>query len=221
MDRINTDNQTPNFWYTKYILWPDDQGYVYKYFKKDSIYKAYPFEEQSNIIERKKQYIWKFIPETELIKNEDGSYYVKQKYIKWKLLKHININQLNEQVLSDLLDLLNWYISYCKHEWREIDVLWCQQDIYDIGNVRKRKLIIYNRSLNGFLLSTNIMISNDNKVYMVDICDTIPVQTNNHKLHIIKHTVKQIVVALSLKIAKSKISHLIRKKKRELFDTLS
>jgi hypothetical protein len=45
------------------------------------------------------------LPETELIKREDGSYYIKQKYIEGRLLKFVDINQLDKKVLSYLLEL--------------------------------------------------------------------------------------------------------------------
>jgi hypothetical protein len=73
MDEINIDEYTRS-WVTKYITEPDEQWYIFKYFKNDWIHIPYSFEQQNNIIEKKKQYFWKFIPETELIKNDDGSY---------------------------------------------------------------------------------------------------------------------------------------------------
>lgn len=215
MVEINTADYTPNFWCTKYIVWPDDQGYIYKYFKNDWKSQPYSFEDQTNVIKKKMQYIWKFIPKTELIKNDDGSYCIKQEYIKWKLLKFTDINQLSGQVLSDLLELFEWYIKYCKDEGKEIDIIWCQHDISDSENVRKRRFFIYSRIFNGFLSSTNIIISNNNRVYMVDVCDTIPLGDNS-KIDRIKKTVRQAIVKLWTKISKQKVLRLIKEKRKAL-----
>jgi serine/threonine-protein kinase RIO1 len=40
-------------------------------------------------------------------------------------------------------------------------------------------MMFYTRILNGFLSSSNIIISNDKKVYMIDVCDTIPKAKND------------------------------------------
>ena len=221
MNKIDVEEDTLRSWVTKYISEPDDNGYIFKFFKDDCGFRPYPFEMQNNIIRKKRQYIWKFIPETELIKNEDGSYCIKQKYIKWRLLKFVDINQLNEKILSDLLELFNWYIAFCKDEGIEIDIFGYQQDIDNLENMRKRKLLFYTRILNGFLSSTNIMISNDNKVYMVDVCDTIPIQKNNQRLCWIKRTIRQMLKELWIVRTKFKILRIIEKKRWELVGALS
>ena len=219
MDKIDIDKYSRS-WVTKYITEPDENGYIFKYFKNDGEHKPYPYEKQNYIIEMKKHYIWKYIPETELIKNEDGSYYIKQKYIEWKLLKFVDINQLDRRTLFDLLDLFNWYSDFCKNEWIQIDVFGYQWDISDIDNIRKKRYLFYTRMLNSFLASTNIIISNDNKVYMIDVCDTIPVQKNDQKLRKIKHTIRQVIIELWIRIAESKIHNVIDKKKRDLLYAL-
>ena len=219
MDKIDIDN-TLNYWAIKYVSKPDDKGYIFKYFRKDSIHVPYSFEEQGKIIEKKKQYIWKFMPETELIKNDDGTYWIKQKYIEWKLLKFIDINKLDEQTLSDLLELFNWYVAYCRDEWVRNDIIWYQEDVDSLENIWKRRFLFYTRIFNSLLSSTNIIISNDNKVYMIDICDTIPVQ-NNQKLYKIKNAVRQAILELWIKKAELKIRRLIKEKKKELYDVLS
>ena len=222
MDKIDIDKYT-RFWMTKYITEPDENGYIFKFFKKDCEYKPYSFEKQSFIVEMKKEYIWKFIPETELIKNEDGSYYIKQKYIEWKLLKFMDINQLDKKVLSDLLELFNWYIAFCKNEWMEIDVFGYQQDINSIENIRKRRFLTYTRMFNSFLSSTNIMISNDNKVYMIDVCDTIPIpiKKDSQKLQKVKQAVRHAIMELWIKKTIFKIQLLMNRKREELIDALS
>lgn len=219
MNKIDIDKCT-NAWFTKYISEPDENGYIFKYFKKNGL-TPYSFEMQNNIINRKKQYIWKFIPETELIRNENGSYCIKQKYIEWKLLKFVDINQLDEKVLSDLLELFNWYIAFCKYEWMEIDIFGYQEDINNLENLRKRRFLSYTRMLNGFLSSTNIIISKDNKVYMVDVCDTLPNKKGNKTLYSIKHTVRQAIIEIWIKRAKSKIHRIIKEKRKDLLNALS
>jgi hypothetical protein len=40
------------------------------------------------------------------------------------------------------------------------------------------------------------MISNDNKVYMIDICDTIPVSDDGQRLQKIKRTIREAIIKL-------------------------
>ena len=220
MDKIDDYKYTLRSWCTKNITEPDKQWYIFKYFKKGSKFKPFSFEKQGEILEKKKQYIWKFIPETELIKNDDGSYCIRQKFIEWRLLKFIDINQLDERVLSDLLELLKWYIAYCKDTWTTMDVLGYQEDIHNLENIRKRRFLSYARILNSSLSSTNIMISNDNKVYMIDVCDTVS-ENKHRKLQKIKDTVRQAIIEIWIKKAFFKIQFLIKRKRNELFNILS
>ena len=118
------------------------------------------------------------------------------------------------------MDLFNWYSDFCKNEWIQIDVFGYQWDISDIDNIRKKRYLFYTRMLNSFLASTNIIISNDNKVYMIDVCDTIPVQENDQKLCKIKNTIRQAIIELWIRIAESKIHNVIDKKKRDLLYAL-
>ena len=219
MDKIDIDKYK-RFWVTKYITEPDENGYIFKYFKNDWEHNPYPFEKQSDIIRKKKKYIWKFIPETELIKNEDGSYYIRQKFIKWRLLKFVDINQLDKKVLSDLLELFEWYIAFCKNEWIQIDIFGYQEDIYHLKNIRKKRFLHYTRMLNSFLSSTNIIISNDNKVYMIDVCDTIPVQKDGQRLQKIKRTIREAIIELWIKRTEFRINRIIEKKRNELVNLL-
>jgi hypothetical protein len=225
MDKIDDNKYILKFWATKYITEPDKDGYIFKFFKNISEHKPYSFEEQNNLLRRKKEYIWRFIPETELIRNDDGSYYIKQKYIEWKLLKYINVDQLDEKLLSDLLELFNWYIEFCKNEWIEIDIFGYQEDINNIENIRKRRFLFYTRMLNSFLSSTNIMISNDNKVYMIDVCDTIPIPKGSQKFYKLKRTikqsVKQAITELWIKKTRFRIHRLIDEKRKNLYNVLS
>ena len=220
MKNLESEEYYLREWVTKSLVGPDERGYIFKYFKNDGIHKPFSFEKQKDIIEKKKQYIWKFLPETELIRY-DGSYCIKQKYIEGKLLKFIDINQLDANVLSDLLELFDWYIAYCKEEWVEIDVIWYQQDIYTLEDMRKRRFLFYTRIFDSFLSSTNIMISNDNKVYMVDVCDTIPEIKRQNMMYKLKSAVRQAILKLWIKKTEYRIRHLISKKRKELCDVLS
>jgi hypothetical protein len=40
------------------------------------------------------------------------------------------------------------------------------------------------------------MISKDNKVYLIDVCDTIPIPKKQDKLHKIKSTARQAIIDL-------------------------
>lgn len=220
MKNFEAESYYKNEWVTKSIVWPDEQWYILKFFKKDCEHEPYSFEEQSSIIEKKKQYIWKFLPETELIKNHDGTYYIKQKFIEWKLLKFIDINELDAEVLSDLIELFEWYNAYCKSEWIEMDVIGYQQDIHNHEPWWKRRMMFYTRILNGFLSSSNIIISNDKRVYMIDVCDTIP-KAKNDIISKTKSAVRKAIMNIWIKKAEYKIHRLIKEKWKELWEVLS
>lgn len=220
MKNLEAEKYYKREWVTKSLIWPDEHGYIFKHFKKECEHKPYSFDRQSSIIEKKKQIIWKYLPETELIKNEDGTYCIKQKFIEWRLLKFVDINELDENILSDLLDLFDGYMAYCKSEWVEMDVIGYQQDIHNLDPGRKRRILFYSRILNSFLESTNIMISNDNKVYMIDVCDTVPEEITG-KISKIKATIRKAIIDLWIKKTEYKIRRLIEKKRNELWDVLS
>jgi serine/threonine-protein kinase RIO1 len=76
-----------------------------------------------------------------------------------------------------------------------MDVLGYQEDIHNLENIRKRRFLSYARILNSSLSSTNIMISNDNKVYMIDVCDTVS-ENKHRKLQKIKDTVRQAIIEI-------------------------
>lgn len=221
MKKLEAENYYKREWVTKSLIWPDEQGYIFKYFKKDIEHIPYSFDKQSSIIEKKKQYIWKFIPETELIKNEDWTYYIKQKFIEWRLLKFIDINELDANILSDLLELFDGYIAFCKNEWIEMDVIGYQQDIHHLENMWKRRFLFYTRIFRSFLESTNIIISNDNKVYMIDVCDTIPTRKKKDILHKTKYAIRQAIIDLWIKNTEYKVRRILKEKRKELTDVLS
>jgi hypothetical protein len=77
----------------------------------------------------------------------------------------------------------------------EMDVIGYQQDIHNLDPGWKRRFIFYSRIFNSFLESTNIMISNDNKVYMIDVCDTIPEEITG-KIAKIKATIRKAIIDL-------------------------
>lgn len=220
MKNLEAEKYYKTEWVTKSLIWPDEDGYIFKYFKKDCEHKPYSFDRQSSIIEKKKHYIWKFLPETELIKNEDGSYCIKQKFIEWRLIKFVDINELTPEVLSDLLELFDGYIAYCKDEWIEMDVIGYQQDIQHLNPGMRRRIRFYSRIFSSFLESTNIMISNDNKVYMIDVCDTIPEELNG-KITKIKAAIRKAIINIWIKKTELKIHRLIEKKRKELWEVLS
>ena len=62
-------------------------------------------------------------------------------------------------------------------------------------SIRERRLLFYTRLLNSFLSSTNIMISDDGKVYMIDVCDTMPLKLDR-KVNKIKNTVRLAIMEL-------------------------
>ena len=221
MQNRESEEYYKNEWVTKSIIWPDENGYVFKFFKKDGIHKLYSFQKQRSIIEKKKQYIWKYLPDTQLIEEVDWGYYIKQKYIKWKLLKFTDINNLDANVLSDLLDLIKGYVAYSKDEWIELDVLGYQKDIHEEDNIWKRRVLFYSRLFDSFLTSTNIMISDDNKVYMIDVCDTIPTRKKKDILHKTKYAIRQAIIDLWIKNTEYKVRRILKEKRKELTDVLS
>ncbi len=65
------------------------------------------------------------------------------------------------------------------------------------------------------------MISNDNKVYMIDVCDAIPIHAENQWLRMVKNAIRKVIIELWIKRTESKIRHIIKEKKNELVDILS
>jgi hypothetical protein len=77
-----------------------------------------------------------------------------------------------------------------------MDVIGYQQDIHHLENMWKRRFLFYTRIFRSFLESTNIIISNDNKVYMIDVCDTIPTREKKDILHKTKYAIRQAIIDL-------------------------
>lgn len=154
--------------FCKIVKGPDADGYLYKYFKKHI--KVPSLTEQKRLLELKKQYFWKYIPETELCETEDGNYFIKQKYIQGQLLKDLAMYQLSSITLWELIDLLNSYLSYCKNEKKPLDIIGYQPYPKEMKS-REKKFRNAIKLYKNFLASSNIIVANNGKVYMIDVCD--------------------------------------------------
>ena len=192
----------------KVVKGPDSEGYVYKYFKKDIEFPS--LVEQKRILEAKKQYFWKYIPETEFFEQEDGTYYIKQKYIKGVLLKNVDIHELSPKALSSLLDLFHSYILYSKKEKQQLDIFW-YQEYSDEMNIWEKRFRNFLKVYKNFLLSSNIIITPDWMVFMIDVCDDKKIGIPSH-LQRIKNLFAQPFIFYML----NKISKLIIEKKSEI-----
>ena len=168
MDKINQDFIT-RLWETKYVSDPDENWFISKVFKTRE--QSLPIEEQKRLLDLKKIYFWEYIPETELVEIWDGYYFIKQKFIKWKTLAQADISSLSADTLYQIIDLIKKYIKYFKEEWWEMDTTWYQIYKWNVSNLerRLRQFLAINKN---FLTSTNIMVSEDWNVYMVDICES-------------------------------------------------
>lgn len=166
---MNKIGETPSLWSTKYILTSDEEWVVIKSFKDK--WHVIPIDEQRKILEKKKEYFWEYIPETELIETGDDNYIIKQQFIKWKTLAQTKISSLSAETLEKLLDLIDKYLLYYKEQWWDMDVMWYQYYQWNPGSIIK-KIINFLKITQNFLTSTNIMISDDWKVYMVDVCES-------------------------------------------------
>ena len=169
MNKLETENYTTYLWNTKHISEPDEEWFVRKVFKTKR--QILPIDEQKKIIEKKKEYFWEYIPETELIETENWEYIIRQKYIEWKTLAQTDISSLSADTLYQIIDLIKKYIKYFKEEWWEMDTTWYQIYKWNVSNLerRLRQFLAINKN---FLTSTNIMVSEDWNVYIVDICES-------------------------------------------------
>mgnify|MGYP003315091629 CR=1 FL=1 len=170
-------------WMQKTVTYPNEDGFVYKIFKKWR--NTLSFEEQQELLNTKKKYFWQYIPDTTLCQEGD-EYYVKQKYIKWRLLRDTDISTLSQESIDELIDLVNKYVNYCKCENRRIDLSW----YHNIENYYSNKVVLkllgyYLTYYKNFLKSTNIIIWDDGHVHMVDVCDPyiVPMKIQNNSLY--------------------------------------
>lgn len=168
MNRIEAD-YTKHLWNTKHISEPDEEWFISKVFKTRR--QILPIDEQKRIIEKKKEYFWEYIPETELIETENWEYIIRQKYIEWKTLAQTNVSILPAETLASIIDLIKKYLKYYREQWWELDLTWYQYYEWNPSNLR-RKFLNFLKISQNFLASTNIMICDDWKVYMVDVCES-------------------------------------------------
>lgn len=215
MNRLE-DNYTTRLWNTKYISSPDKEWFISKFFKTKK--QQLPIEEQRRIIELKKEYLWEYIPTTILCEVGDWEYFIKQRFIKWKTLAETDISELSADTLWKLIDLIKKYLKYHREQWWEMDVTWYQYYEWDISTI-KRKLKNFLKIDKNFLTSTNIMISEDGNVYMVDVCESTDSRLlgkikNFCAKPFIKRTISQLEKTLQEKIS-------FEKKNKEIFEILN
>lgn len=163
------NNYINNFWATKYVWSPDIDGFISKIFKTKK--QILPIDDQRKLLEKKKVYFWEYIPQTELIEGEDWEYTIRQKFISWKTLAQTDISSLSADTLMHLLDLIKKFLKYHKEQWWDMDITWYQYYPQNIGAI-KRKIKNFLTIYKNFLVSTNIMISDDWNVYIVDVCES-------------------------------------------------
>ena len=215
MNRIEAD-YTKHLWNTKHISEPDEEWFISKVFKTKK--QILPIDEQKRIIEKKKEYFWEYIPETELIETKNWEYIIRQKYIEWKTLAQTDVSILPPETLASLIDLIKKYLKYYREQWWELDLTWYQYYEWNPSNLR-RKVLNFLKISQNFLTSTNIMIWDDLKVYMVDVCES-----SDNRLQwkiknfcakpFIKRTIKNLEILLENKLSSKKTSY-------EIYETLS
>ena len=215
MNKVQQD-YTTWLWNTKRITFPDKDGFVLKYFKTKE--QSIPIEDQRKIIESKKRYFWEYIPETELVETEDWEYMIRQKYIEWKTLAQTDIFSLSSKTLFKILDLIKKYLKYHKEQWWELDITWCQH--YEWNPSKLEKMIRnFLKIHKNFLASTNIMISEDWNVYMVDVCESTDVRLQSRiKNFLAKPFIKRTILDLE-KALQRKINFEHENTNQELLDT--
>lgn len=215
MHKIEEDNYTTRLWYTKYITPPDEDWFISKFFKTKK--QQLPIEQQKEIIKSKQEYFWKYIPEIILCETWNGDYYIRQKFIKWKTVAETDITTLPPETLQKLIDLIKKCIIYHKEQWWEIDTTWYQYYKWNPSNL-ERRIRNFLKVHKNFLTSTNIMISEDWNVYMVDVCESSDSRIlgkikNIYGKPFIKRTVNELEKTLKEKLMKEK-------KSEEIFETL-
>ena len=213
------NNKFLDYWLTKNVSYPDEDGFLCKYERTDTWHEFLDYEEQLRRIELKKQYFWKYLPETQLIRHEDWSYHIRQKYIKGKLLKNINISSLSWETLWELLDFLLSYIRYWKTENLYLDIFWYQKGTEYLSKNEKRfvfTLMMYD----NFLRSSNIIISDEGHVYMVDVCDTKDPVVDNDIWRKMRIRVKEFLLEKWINRTIFRIKAEKKKKSQALVDVL-
>ena len=210
------EDYTTRLWNTKYISSPDENWFICKIFKTRR--QTLPIEEQRRIIEIKNRYFWEYIPETVLSEIWNWEYIIKQKFIEWKTLAKADISSLSPETLSKILDLIKKYLTYYKEQWWEMDITWYQYYEWNPSPL-VRKVKNFLKITKNFLASTNIMISNDWNVYMVDVCESADSRLqwkikNFFAKPFIKRTIHSLEAVLTKKLQSEWLN-------REIFNTLN
>lgn len=213
---LEGDNYTTRLGNNKYISEPNSEWYIFKYFKTKE--QILPIDQQRKLIAGKMEYFWEYIPETSLCETDDWEYYIKQKYIKWKTLAETDISGLSIETLWKLIDLIKKYIQYFREQWGVMDTTGYQFYVGDISKLerRLRQFLAINKN---FLTSTNIIISDDWDVYIVDICEGSRKRTlwkikNFFAKPFINRTISQLERTLQEKIS-------FESKSGEIFEALN
>ena len=138
--------------------------------------------------------------------------------ILYKTLAETDISGLSIETMWKLIDLIKKYIQYFKEQWGVMDTTGYQFYGGDISKLerRLRQFLAINKN---FLTSTNIIISEDWNVYMVDICEGSGKRTlwkikNFCAKPFIKRTISRLERTLKEKVS-------FEKKNHELFCTLN
>lgn len=171
-DSMNTSKYL-NEWVEKEVFCSADKTYVTKFFKEWR--QILPYNEQLQVLETKKKYLWKHMPETflEKIDSWDKDYCIKQKYISWEQIRDIDFSDLSELALKNLWSLLESYISYCNKEGKYIDAFGYQKQYKDLSSWQRRTKLLL-KIYKNFLISSNIIITDDDQVYYIDIAESFP-----------------------------------------------
>lgn len=82
-----------------------------------------------------------------------------------------DISALSVETLEKVLDLIKKYLKYHKEQWWEMDITWYQYYPWN-PSATKRRIMNFLKINQNFLVSTNIMVSEDWNVYMVDVCES-------------------------------------------------
>lgn len=174
MNTCENNNAHPEWiWAIKNITEPNEFWFICKFFKTKEL--MLPLDEQRCILKKKKQYFWEYIPETILCETQDGEYFIRQKFVKWKTLASTDVSDLPAATIFKIIDLINKYLKYHKEQWWIMDIAWYQHYQSEPGTF-ERKLRNFLKIYKNFLNSTNIMISDDWNVYMVDVCESTEVR---------------------------------------------
>ena len=111
------------------------------------------------------------------------------------------------------MELIKSYIQYVKKEWKRLDVHGCQdEDLTNLGRFDKKRNVrinTYSKLYKSFLISSNIIISDNWEVYMVDVCDvcnTNTIYSGEDIMGKIKSSIRNLVIntVINIGITKTK-----------------